>query len=367
MKTKINSFQYLFLAFGVAAATVSCTRDNDPAPVIPPSEGTEMTLNGGVGGSSAQNTVFVDLSAAKQDSAKRASWNLGFYSGSQFRVILNNTNGASAVAVDKTDINAVSASDIDLDDLAIPLGQPGAFGNIDDVTGDLTKTVISEISATETDNKVYVINPAGGSFGSVISEDNLYKVRILRSGNDYTLQYAKLTASTFETLTVQKDADYNFRYVSFENGPVTVEPAKADWDFQWTWSIYFGGTGAAAYPYGFSDLIFINYLGGVTASEVIVEDADGASTGKPAYADFSESDISGLTFSGARNTIGSTWRATTGAVGVLGNRYYVIKDAAGNVYKLKFISMGASTPTGQIPDGGTRGYPELEYKLVKQG
>lgn len=350
------------MLLGIALVGMSCTRDNDPEPVVPPSDGTIMTLNGGVGGSGAENTVFVDLSAAKQDSAKRTSWNLGFHGGSQFRVILNSTNGSSAIAVDKTDINAVSASDIDINDLAIPLGQPGAFGNIDDVMGDLTKTVIAEIAASDADNKVYVINPKGGSHTDALSEENLYKVRILRAGNDYTLQYAKLSASTFETLTIQKDGDYNFKYISFATGPVTVEPPKADWDFQWTWSLYFGGTGAAAYPYGFSDLVFINHLAGVTAAEVIFEDADGNSTGKPTYADFSESDLSGITFSNDRNTMASTWRGTTGAsAGAFNDRYYVIKDAAGNIYKLRFNAMGAGD------DGGQRGYPELEYQLVKQG
>ncbi|MFB2117922.1 HmuY family protein [Parapedobacter sp. 2B3] len=362
MKTKHHTLAYLSLALGVALVSMSCTRDNDPDPVIPPSEGTEMTLNGGEGGSSAENSVYVDLSAEQQSAVKRDSWNLGFYSGSQFRVILNSTNGSSAIAVDKTDINAVSASDINIDDLAIPLGQPGAFDNIDDVTGDLSKTVIAEIAASEAENKVYVINPKGGSHSDALLEENLYKVRILRSGNDYTLQYAKLSASTFETLTIQKDTDYNFKYVSFATGPATVEPSKADWDIQWTWSLYFGGAGETAYPYGFSDLVFVNHLAGVTTAEVIVEE-DGSSTGKPTYADFSTSDINSITFSNSRNIIGSTWRGTSppNAVGAFTDRYYVIKDAAGNVYKLRFNAMGAGD------DGGQRGYPELEYQLVKQG
>ncbi len=41
------------------------------------------------------------------------------------------------------------------------------------------------------------------------------------------------------------------------------------------------------------------------------------------------------------------------------DRFYVIKDAAGNVYKLRFISFHAS-------DGGVRGYPKIEYKLGKE-
>src|SRR5690606_16913527 len=149
----------------------------------PPSDGIELKLDGGEGGASAENTVFVDLSTDKQEAVKRISWNLGFYSGSQFRVILNNTAGASALKVEKTDLNAVSESDINLDDLAIGLGEPGAFDNIDDLTGDLTKTLIPEISATESSNQIFVINPIGGSHGTTITTDNLYKVRIIRSGN----------------------------------------------------------------------------------------------------------------------------------------------------------------------------------------
>jgi len=359
---KINICKYLSLLGTIAVVLTACTRDDDPEPDFPPSEGTAMTLNGGVGGSSAQNSVFVDLSADKQDSVKRSSWNLGFYCGSQFRVKLNNTTGASAVLVNKTDLNAVSASDINVDELAIPLGQPGSFGNIDGVDGELSHTFIPEIAASDADNKVYVINPIGGSFSTVISPDNLYKVRILRASNGYTLQYARLNASNFQTISVEKDDNYNFKYISFESGPVTVEPPKKDWDFQWTWSIYFGGTGENAYAYGFSDLIFINHLSGVTGAEIVVKNEEGQSTGKPTYSDFSESDLTGVNFSNSRNVVGSNWRITTGSsAGARPDRFYLIKDSAGNVYKLRFNAMGAGN------DGGIRGYPELEYQLLKRG
>jgi len=368
MKTTIYTSKFLFLALlGITTAISACSRDKDPIPVIPPSEGTELKLNGGEGGSSAENTVYVDLSTDTQTDVKRTSWNLGFYNGSQFRVILNSTAGASAVEVkNKTDLNAVSESDIDIDELAIGLGEPGAFDNIDDLTGDLSKTLISEISATEGNNKVYVINPIGGSHGATITADDLYKVRILRSGDNYTLQYAKLNATDFQSLTIKKDADYNFNYISLASGPVNVEPKKADWDIEWTWSLYFGSMpNGDKYPYGYSDLVFINYLGGTTAAEVVFKDAEGNSNGKPSFADFSESDLSGISFSGSKGIMASDWRKTTGTpLGAQSDRFYLIKDSAGNIYKLRFTSMGAGNPP---TDGGTRGYPELEYKLVKQG
>lgn len=365
MKTTINTSKYLFLAVGITMALSSCSRDSDSIPDIPPSDGTEMTLNGGEGGSAAENTVFADFSTDKQVSVKRTSWSLGFYNGSQSRVVLNNTAGSSALEVDKTDINAVSENDINVDDLAIALGTAGAFDNIDDLTGDLSKTMIPEISSSDASNKVFVINTVGGSHGASINPADLYKVRILKAENDYMLQYAKLNANTFETLTIKKDDDFNFQYFSFEKGLVEIEPAKADWDFQWTWSLYFGGSGASIYPYGYSDLIFINYLGGVSVAEVIFKDAVGGSNGKVSYEDFSETNLSGITFSTSKGIIGANWRVTPSpspgvVAGTRNDRFYLIKDGAGNIYKVKFNSF---TPE----DAGKRGYPELEYKLVKRG
>lgn len=353
------------LAMGISLAMASCKQNSNPIPEIPASEGTEMTLNGGEGGSAAQNTVFVDFRSDKQHDVKRTSWNLGFYNGSQFRVVLNNTAGASAIKINKTDLNEVTEADVNVEDLAIALGEAGAFENIDDLTGDLSKTLIPEISTNANDNPVYVVNIAGGSHGAALNPADLFKIRILRTGNDYTLQFAKLNATSFETLTLKKDADFNFNYFSFEKGIVEVEPAKTDWDFQWTWSLYFGGSGAAMYPYGYSDLIFINYLAGVTAAEVIFKDSEGKTNGNPSYEDFSEQNLSTITFSNSKGVMASTWRVTPSpspgvVAGTRKDRFYVLKDGSGNVYKIKFNSF---TPE----DAGKRGFPELEYKLVKRG
>lgn len=365
MKTTINRFSYLLLALGVTLAVTSCKRSDDPVPDIPPSDGTQMTLNGGEGGSAAENTVFVDLSADKQTPVKRTTWNLGFYNGNQFRVILNSTSGSSAIEVNETDINAVNADNTDLEGLNIALGTPGAFDNIDDLTGDISKTLIPEISETENNNKVYVINTSGGSHGAGLDPENLFKVRILKAGDDYTLQYAEINATNYQSITIRKDQEYNFQYFSFDRGLVDIEPSKGDWDFQWTWSLYFGETAGGQYPYGFSDLVFINSLAGVSAAEVIFQDEDGKSNGEPSYEDFSESDLPALSLSTSKGVIGANWRVTPSpspgvVAGAKKDRFYVIKDAAGNYYKLKFNSF---TPE----DAGKRGYPELEYKLIKRG
>ncbi|MHC8947420.1 HmuY family protein [Sphingobacterium hungaricum] len=356
MKTN-NLLSTFFIATTICLA--SCGRDETPIPEIIPSDGTKLTLDGGAGASDAENAVFVDLSTDKQSSVKRVSWNLGFYNGSNFRVIQNSMTGAAAAVTTSSDINAVNTTNFDISILSSGT-VPEKLALYDNPDGDVTKTVISEINATEANNKVYVINTV---FAGAATEANIWKVRVLKSGTTgYTLQYAKINETTFKTATIKKDGNNNFQYFSFETGNVTVEPAKTDWDFVWSKAMYTTLMGTTTIPYIFSDLVFTNHLANVSSVQVIFKNTDGTSNGNPTYDEFEESNLAALSLSAARNVIGSNWRATTGTPsGAFTDRFYVIKDASGNVYKLKFLAMGAGS------DGGTRGYPQLEYKLVKLG
>ena len=314
------------------------------------STGTALTLDGGTGGSSAVNSVFADLSNNEAIAVKRASWDLGFYSGADFRVILNNTIGAAAIALNKNDLTQVTAADTVGLVLNVSNFDPTGLKLIDDVSGDLTKTVIPSISATDADNKVFIINRGTG--GGVAAR-SWVKIRVLRSGTtSYTLQYAGIKETTFKTVSITKDAAYNFKFVSFDTGAtVDVEPAKARWDIEWTGGMNKTSDGTNDIPYYFADQVFTNVLGGVTAAEIL--------TSAVTYDAYTESNIATTTFKSDKQVIGSNWRATTGTIGVKTDRFYVVKDAAGNVYKLKFVSFTTQ-------DGGERGKPKIEFKLVKK-
>ena len=333
----------------------ACGRNDDPTPIIPPSDGNSMTLEGGEGESDAINAVYVDLSAENQSAIKRDSWSLGFYAGEDFRVILNNQHALAAVPTTETDIAAVNATNVDLSKLAYDY-TPDKLANYDDTTGQVNKTVIGAVSANQEENLVYIINTV---HGSQVEAANVWKIKVNRSSDGgYALQYGLLGDSEVQTLTIAKDADYNFVFASFSAGEVKVEPKKNEWDFVWNKSIFYTTMGTTAIPYQYSDLVFTNHLAGVSAAEVIFLNEGGQSNGKPSYEEFDESHLSSTTLIGSRNVIGSHWRVTTGGVGVLQDRFYVIKDQAGNIYKLKFLVMG-------VDDSGKRGYPELEYQLVK--
>jgi hypothetical protein len=339
-------YSTLFVAAVIAIGFTSCDKDDDVV-VIPPSDGQAQTLSGGAGGANAANSVYIDFSTNKQDSVKRNAWDLGFQSGTDFRVIINNTNAATAKSINKTDFAAVTIADTTGFNDALALGQgAGNFDIIDDVDGDLSKTVIKAVSATEADNKIYILRPSNGM---VSAARDWYKIRITRNGSNYKLQYAKLSETSIKTIDVVKDDTYNFKYVSLEsNGTVAVEPAKANWDIVWTLTTY---KASATIPYTYSDYVYINNVGGAQAAEVL--------TTTSTYDAYAEANIATTTFSSSKVVIGGNWRNTTGTIGVKTDRFYVVKDPAGNVYKLRFISFHAS-------DGGVRGYPKIEYKLVKR-
>lgn len=332
----------LFLVLAVGTGLFSaCSKDEEPTVVIPPSDGSQLTLNGG-GGTGSPNTVYVDFSSDSTATRARTSWVLGFYGGADYRVILNGFTSASAVALNKTDINTVNIEDTAGVKMAIGQGA-GTLSMIDDVYGDLTKTAIAEVSATDANNKVYLVKP---ETSSATDPATWFKIRVTRTSNGYTLQYAKLKETTIKTATITKDDSFNFTFFSLEGGnTVNVEPKKATWDIAWSYAAYF----TATIPYFFSDFVVINQYAGVSAAKV-----DSTVVG---YNSFTAANIAAQTFSSKRDAIGSSWRATTGN-GIYKNFYYVVKDAAGNYYKLKFVSMG-------LNDGGTRGYPVIEYKLVK--
>ncbi len=354
--------QKILLVAVVAGTFTACKKDENPIIIVPPSTGAQVELNGiaviGELGSAAGNSVYLDLSTDKQTIALRSAWDLGFYCTSDFRVILNNTSSAGAKVLTSSDITTVGAADTIGLTLATsqtnPL--PEQLVWFDNVAGDMTKTVIPAVSATDADNKVIILNRG---IGGGIAARPWIKLRVLRNtSGGYTLQYAGIQETTFKTLQIPKDAAYHFKYVSFENGIVSGQPEKEKWDLVWSYSVFETNFGAGQVPYNFSDLIAVNHLAGVTVAQKVYADAAIAAA---AYTAFNKDSVSNTTLVNNRWAIGSSWRVTQSSTEPLGARlarFYIIKDPAGNYYKLKCLSMGVGT------DGGTRGKPVFKYTLI---
>lgn len=368
-----------FLLLSFALLTLgACSSDdnNDTNTPVGPSVG--QVLQPSVGGPNQPNQVFVDLSTGKIESVNRATWDLGFSSGSDFRVTINGSLKMAVKKLETSDITLVQQSDVSV---AIGAGMNvvlSSKGFADNPTGVLAGTgagigtAIAEVSAIDADNKVYLINlglavsavkPSVGSVEVDGAARGWKKVRILRSGNGYKIQYADLASTTFTEKIISKDAAFNFTFFSLTSGnPVSIEPQKTKWDLKFTtFTNYTMSLDADQKPvestYGFSDFIVSNMKGGVQAYQVLI------ATGG-AYADFTKAKVDEANFKISltdQRVIGSSWRVSGGPGGVLPSirtdRFYVVKDSEGNYYKVKFLTM---TNTA-----GERGNVSFEYALLK--
>ncbi len=319
------------------------------------------------GGPTYPNKVFIDLSANRQTAVSRTTWDLAFFSGEDFRVVLNSPNGMLARATTKTDMNLVTAADTAgfktqfsiaaifaaINTTPVPTWIPEAINWMDNPTGDITKTAIASISATASENKVYIINRGSGP-GTPATTLGMKKIRVIRNGNGYTLQHADISATTFSEIQITKNTATDFQYVSFATGAVTVEPGKGKWDIAWNGFTNAFPFGTGVIPYYFQDVI-VTSRGAQTAKVMI--------TAAVTYEAFTEANIAAQTFSTSQVSIGSDWRSGGGPPGTpppsaRTDRFYIIKDAVGNYYKLKFTALTA---------GGERGKPKFEFVLVKKG
>lgn len=358
------------VVFTIVSATINTTIAENKTTQVNFNQTASLgtALSPEVGGPMQPNQVYVDLSSGKLTTVVRTSWDLGFFSGNDFKLVLNSSLKMAAKQLATTNIDEVQVAD---ETMIIAQGQ-GNASQIDDPSGDFTKTTpttaIASVSAIDADNKVYLINmgsnpattkPATGSEGSAGGTPRGWKkIRVLRSGNDYKVQYADIAATTHQEIIISKNSAYNFTFLSLlDKKVVNVEPQKNQWDLNFT-TFTNVLPGATPTPYFFPDYIVTNLKGDAKAYQVL--------TSAFSYDSFTLANVDNTKFTLDQRNIGSNWRSTS-ATGADGNpvsqfvlrtdRFFVIKDPAGNVYKLKF--------TGGANEAGERGYPKFQYALLK--
>ncbi len=322
-----------------------------------------------VGGANVPNGVYVDLSSGISTPVERTKWDLGFYSGTAYRVVINSSLKMAVKKLEQTDITLPVTADDEVN-----IGEGGGTGIIhgnpayvDGPSGDITATAIAEVSSNEAENKVYLLNmgfglsttaPAAGSVNPFGASRGWKKIRILRSGNDYKLQYADIEATTFSEVVIPKNNAYNFSFFSIANNTiVSVEPEKAKWDLQFTPFVNLVNFGTGLVSYVYQDFIITNRNGGTKAYQVL-------NSAGVAYADFTLAHVvtANLDTEAAsdQRVIGANWRnggGPTSLPSVKDDRFYVVRDAAGHIYKVRFIAMSNAA--------GERGFPTFEYKLLQ--
>lgn len=317
---------------------------------------TGSVITGDGGGATYGNKIFFDLSANSQLPVQRTRWDLGFYTGEDnWRVMLNSSSAMMAKQINKNNLTEVTAADTAGFSTEVIFNQSApttsSLSYIDYPNGDLSRTAITAIGAVADENKVYIIN-RGTGIGSPAPARGWKKIRIIRNtAGGYTLQHSDISSTTFTSVDIAKDNTHFFKYISFENGIVSVEPPKTKWDIAWCYFSNVTNFGSGEVPYLFQDIVLQNR--NTQVAKIL--------TSAKAYADFSEADLASLTFTTNQNAIGADWRSGGGpgtAPAVRTDRYYIIKDSDNNYYKLRFTAM---------TQNGERGFPAFEFALVKRG
>ena len=309
-----------------------------------------------IGGPNEPNQVYVDLSSNKETVVRRDVWDLGFYGGEEFRVTINGSLYMAVSALTNTDINSVNSLSVATLQPLVAVGtfDPENKVYVDGPNGNILETAISEISENDFKNPVYLLNlgveigttqPNTGSVAIAGESRGWKKIRILRDGNGYILQYADLDATTYNEISISKDADFNFSFFSFKtNKIVNVEPPKLQWDISFT---VFTNIIAQAGSYGFSDFSLHNRKGGVTSYSLVDNTIS--------YKNFTATNVNETLFQESQIVIGSSWRNVFDRT-ANSNIYYVLKDANNNYFKIRFLDL--------TNENGERGFPRFEYTLL---
>lgn len=352
------------LLIGASFISQSCINDNEDPVAVSPVEGS--IVNPLVGGATEPNQVWFDLSEGKEILTKRTDWDLAFYSGSNFKVVLNSSIMIAAGKIPgATNIDQVTEASVTTLKTQVQVANfnPANEVYIDDVKGNFPTdyTAIEDIKAADSENAIYLVNMGKEIFTGAVPVGSVstggdsrgwMKVQVVRSGDGYKVKYAEVGATTHKELIIAKNATYNYNFVSLKNNKeVFIQPEKKKWDISFT---VFTNiiTGAGSYIY--ADFVTHNNVGGVGAYEVVVTSGSGVE----AYNNFKASNIDQSKFIyNDQRIIGSNWRNPVGTNGleVYGDRFYVIKDTDGYYFKLRFTRLTNSTT-------GERGFPQFEYK-----
>lgn len=292
--------------------------------------------------------VYFDLGTGDVISTNlKKTWDLGFDCSKEgTRIILNSSNFMVAASAGPVDFYS-------------PIDTVGFTWRFDASSGNLDSTAFGDwISYSEPDSVIiysdnlYIIDRGYDEAGNLRGLRKIIFQEV--TDTSFTFRFAEMDGSNENTFTVIKDPTVNYICFSFDEGgkQLSLEPPKENWDLIFTQytTLLYTDTGEP-YPYLLTGVL--NNPSGVAAAQ------------DTAY-DFASIDLtlaSSMVFTGALDEIGYDWKDVVGDVSSGSVTYvikeglnYVVKDADGFYYKLRFISF--------YNNDGDKGYPTIEYQRL---
>ncbi|GIV35129.1 MAG: hypothetical protein KatS3mg031_2664 [Chitinophagales bacterium] len=279
--------------------------------------------------------VYYDLDrSAITDKHLKTVWDLGFETSAEgFHVILNTSKLMFAC-------NTGNPSFAEVNDTS------GFFRcrKWDEASGNPDSTAIGDWRGHK---NVYLIDRGLSETGQSLG---FRKIKFLEVNDRYyRIRLAHINGSEDTVIQIFKDTSYNFMFLSFDNKGqvVKAEPPKSEWDLCFTQYTHIFYDTVPVTPYLVTGCLLNRYN---TVARMI--------TSIP-FQDIDFTFASSLELSDAVNTIGYDWKRydfKAGAYTVLDNRTYVIRDAEGTYFKLRFIDFYNAL--------GQSGSPRWEYQRL---
>ncbi len=264
---------------------------------------------------------------------EKTIWDLGFETTADgYHVVLNSARAMYAMQANAADFGSVSFADT-----------AGFAENRrwDSPTGSWDSTAVGD---WRTKKPVYIIDRGFDPMGKHQGWAKLQLTAVTDSS--YNISFANLTDGVATHLQVKKDSLYNLSFVSLTtNQQLTVEPPKQSWDLVFTQYTFVFYDQIPVTPYLVTGCLLNRY--NTTAYLDTVSD----------FTSLGFASVNQDLFLADMGVIGYDWKAYNGvSYAIRTKNKYLIRDAEGMVYKLRF--------TGFYNAQGAKGSPQWEYQRL---
>lgn len=265
----------------------------------------------------------------------------------KFNIWLNTAKFMSVIRTGKSDIDSVTFADTLGHQFQYELG---SFDRDSNAIGQWWETPIdpnfSLPPARRGKGDVYIINQGTDDNGNPIGFIKIWIDNFNYNGSKlyYTIRYAPVNQKGYDSISIEKDASHNYKYLSFANKTATVleniEPDKSLWDLCFT-----------RYTVKFYDPYYLPYsVTGVLHNPAKVSAYMDSTLAfdNVTVAEYKESRLETR-----RDAIGYNWKTYNGSYVTKSQYTYFIRADEDKIYKLHFFSFNKD---------GVKGYPSIEFK-----
>jgi hypothetical protein len=331
---KILRLSALFIASGLLLA--SCEKKEQP--VALPEKGKAEVAQVDMGEDYTDQVFFDFETNSIVTTSVASSWDLAFEASATGKhIFLNGGNDIAVYNTHKSDINNVT----------LPAKMTAKSWIIDSPHGISDSTAIGDCFNTTglSKGEVYIVKLNPSLFADTFKKIMLVSV----DAKNYIMSYADLKGGEVKSITIPKDANYNYTYFSFADGGNVVhpEPPKNTWDIVFT-----------RYKHIYYELDDFPYIvSGVLLNPYNTTAFEDSTLG---YQGIDINTISHASFFPFRDIIGYDWKVydfDKSRYSINPKKAFIVKTRKDQYWKLHFLDY--------YSDKGVKGSPSFEFERLQ--